>query len=84
MAGLFLGVERVLALVPTNWSFPSGSIKVSVKRNGSTSLLPMVCMPCLTWLQPYLKWAGLQIPLLVEFILLVELLAFIWLTKSTF
>ncbi len=47
------------------------TIKVSVKRNGLPPPAPMVCMPCLTWLQPYLKWRT-KLPL-VEFILLVEL-----------
>ena len=78
-----LGVERVLALVLqiglSIWVYQS------VRQKKWIYLLAAYGLHALFDLAPALSQVGwIANPLLVEFILLVELLAFIWLTKSTF
>ena len=78
-----LGVERVLALVLqiglSIWVYQSVSQKKWIY------LLAAYGLHALFDLAPALSQVGwIANPLLVEFILLVELLVFIWLTKSTF
>ena len=78
-----LGVERVLALVLqiglSIWVYQSVSQKKWIY------LVAAYGLHALFDLAPALSQVGwIANPLLVEFILLVELLAFIWLTKSTF
>ena len=78
-----LGVERVLALVLqiglSIWVYQSVSQKKWIY------LLAAYGLHALFDLAPALSQVGwIANPLLVEFILLVELLAFIWLKKSTF
>jgi len=78
-----LGVERVLALVLqiglSIWVYQS------VRQKKWIYLLAAYGLHALFDLAPALSQVGwIANPLLVEFILLAELLVFIWLTKSTF
>ena len=78
-----LGVERVLALVLqiglSIWVYQS------VRQKKWIYLLAAYGLHALFDLAPALSQVGwIANPLLVEFILLAELLAFIWLTKFTF
>ena len=78
-----LGVERVLALVLqiglSIWVYQS------VRQKKWIYLLAAYGLHALFDLAPALSQVGwIANPLLVEFILLVELLVFIWLIKSTF
>ena len=78
-----LGVERVLALVLqiglSIWVYQS------VRKKKWIYLLAAYGLHALFDLAPALSQVGwIANPLLVEFILLAELLVFIWLTKSTF
>ncbi|EGL85212.1 conserved domain protein [Streptococcus oralis SK255] len=78
-----LGVERVLALVLqislTVWVYQS------VRQKKWIYLVAAYGLHALFDLAPALSQVGwIANPLLVEGILLVEVLAFVWLTKSTF
>ena len=78
-----LGVERVLALVLqislTVWVYQS------VRQKKWIYLVAAYGLHALFDLAPALSQVGwIANPLLVEFVLLVELLVFIWLTKFTF
>ena len=78
-----LGVERVLALVmQIGLSF---WVYQAVRQKNWIYLVAAYGLHALFDLAPSLSQVGwLSNPLLVEVILLVELLAFVWLTKSTF
>ena len=78
-----LGVERVLALV-LQMSL-TVLVYQSVRQKKWIYLLAAYGLHALFDLAPSLSQVGLITnPLLVEFILLAELIAFVWLTKSTF